>query len=170
MKARNLQALFNRLYDERKQILSQISTGRQEFANANANIANATAEATNAQTALNNADRARQNAELSYNNIHTANTDRQNKISEFKNSRERVIELKEQIERRNKIADEWDNDHKNLHDELALFWDFLETGRDSRTGPFYNRFTLSRKNAQKDFNQNKVAMFQYYQSHHSMAA
>lgn len=170
MKARNLQALFKRLYDERQQTLSQIRTGRQEFSNANTNIANATIDATNAQTAMNNADRVRQSAELRYNNIHTANTDRQNKISEFKNSRERIKELTEQIERRNKIVADWDKDHTNLHDELAQFWDFLETGRDSRTGPFYNRFTLSKKSAQADFDTTKVIKFQQYQSHYSMAA
>lgn len=170
MRARQLQALYNRLYEERKQILEQVNSGRQEFTNANANIANATTEATNAQNAMNAADVARQHAEQRYNHIHQVNLDRQDKINEFKNSRARVQELTEQIDRRNKIADEWDNDHKNLHDELVQFWDFLETGRDSRTGNFYNRFTLSKKSAQADFDLNKAAMFQQYQNHYSMAA
>lgn len=170
MRAQQLQALYNRLYDERKQILEQVNTGRQEFANANANIANARTEEANAQTAKDSADSARQHAEQRYNHIHQVNTDRQNKINEFKNSQARINELNEQIDRRNKIVADWDKDHANLHDELAQFWDFLETGRDSRTGPFYNRFTLSKKNAQGNFNQNKAALFQYYQSHHAMAA
>ena len=170
LRAQQLQQLYTRLYDERKQTLGQLNAARQELANANANIATATAEANAAQTALNTADRTRQNEERLYNYIQGRNTDRYNKITEFKNSKERVKELTDQIDRRNKIANEWDNDHKNLHDELVQFWDFLETGRDSKTGNFYNRFTLSKKKAQNQFDSTKQTLFQQYQNQYAMAA
>ena len=170
MKARHLQALFERLYDERKQILQQIREGRQEYANATANIHNAITDANNAQNALAQADTDRQSAEQRYNNIHTANTDRQDKISEFKNSRERVIELTEQIERRNEIANTWDDKHKNQYDELLEYWDFLETGRDARMGPFYNRWRLSKKKAQKNLDAKKVDLFQDFRNKYHYAA
>ncbi|MBR4860002.1 MAG: hypothetical protein IKV10_01750 [Alphaproteobacteria bacterium] len=50
-----------------------------------------------------------------------------------------------------------------MHDELIQFWDFIETGRYGRTGPFYNRFTLSKRKAQKDLDTKKISMFQQYQ-------
>ena len=170
LRAQQLQAQYNRLYDERKQTLQQINTARQEFANANTNIGTATAEANTAQTALNTADRNRQNEERLYNYIQGRNTDRYNKISEFKNARARIQELTDQIDRRNQIVNEWDSNHKNLHDELLQFWDFLETGRDSKTGNFYNRFTLSKKQAQKQLDNTKHMLFQQYQRGYTMAA
>lgn len=100
--------------------------------------------------------------EVLWNSAHGRNERQQARINEFDAAQRRVNELNEQIDRRNRIVDEWDDEHKNMYDELIQFWDFIETGRDSRTGPFYNRFKLSKKNAQKDFNAQKSNIFNQY--------
>lgn len=180
LKAKQLQEKYNQLYEQRKQKLSErrnledeLRTGRApggEYEVANNSIANAITEETNAQNALNNEQNAFNRAEQRYNATQASNNDRADKIKTFKNSRDKINELTEQINRRDTIMSEWDDKHKNQWNELRDYWNYLETGRDSRTGDFYNRFTMSKKKAQKDFDADKMAKFLEFQRNHSIAA
>ena len=105
-----------------------------------------------------------------WNSIRGRNDRQEQRINDFDSAKARVEELTAQIDRRNQIVNDWDNNHKNQYDELIQYWDFLETGRDSRTGNFYNRLTLSKKKAQSDFDTNKVALFTQYQNDYGAMA
>ena len=180
LKAQQLQAQYKQLYDQRKQKLAERQTLQNELRTgmapggeyevANNSIANARNEVNAAQTVLTDKENAFNRAEQRYNTTQTTNQDRADKINTFKNSRDKIKELTAQIERRDKIVNEWDDKHKNQWNELRDYWNYLETGRDSRTGDFYNRFTLSKKKAQGDFDADKMALFAEYQRRHSIAA
>ena len=180
LKAQQLQAQYTKLYDLRKQKLqerqtlqNELRTGMApggEYEVANNSITNAQNDVHVAQTALTAKENAFNRAEQRYNATQTANQNRANNINTFKNSRDKIKELDTQIERRNKIVNEWDDKHKNQWNELRDYWNFLETGRDSHTGPFYNRLTLSKKKAQSSLDANKMALFAEYQRRHSIAA
>lgn len=173
LKARQLQAQYNQLYDQRKQKLQERRTLQAElntakapggkYAEAMANIANARAEATRAEAVRNRENHY-------YTTEQALNYDRSDKIKTFKDSRQKIQELTTQIDRRNKIISEWDDKHINQWNELRDFWNYLETGRDSRTGDFYNRLKFSKKHAQQDFDADKIALFMEYKRHNTIAA
>ena len=50
------------------------------------------------------------------------------------------------------------------------YWDLLETGRDSHTGPMYSWALGNAKKKQDKFNQNKNAIFASYLDNYSMVA
>ena len=97
----------------------------------------------------------------------TKNRDTESKIKTFQDAKKQIEELNKQIRERQKTADEWDDKHKNLYDELIAYWDMLETGRNGRRGAFYNRWTLSKKKAQGDLDANKKAMFEEFLKNYS---
>ena len=180
LKAKQLQEKYNQLYEQRKQKLSErrnledeLRTGKApggEYEVANNSIANAITEETNAQTALNNEQNAFNRAEQRYNATQASNNDRADKIKTFRDSRDKIKELTEQINRRDTIVSEWDNKHVNQWNELRDYWNYLETGRDSRTGDFYNRLTMSKKKAQSNYDAEKMAKFMQFKQQHTIAA
>lgn len=180
LKAKQLQEKYNQLYEQRKQKLSErrnledeLRTGKApggEYEVANNSIANAITEQTNAQTALNNEQNAFNRAEQRYNATQASNNDRADKIKTFRDSRDKIRELTEQINRRDTIVSEWDNKHVNQWNELRDYWNYLETGRDSRTGDFYNRMTMSKKKAQSNYDAEKMAKFMQFKKQHTIAA
>ncbi len=163
MRARQLQAELGAKQNELNQKQNEI-TNKTNERTAKQNERRAKAAA---------AGRARRNLpglqgtfntnDVLWNSIRGRNDRQEQRLNDFENAKARVEELTAQIDRRNEIVNNWDSEHKNQYDELIQYWDFLETGRDSRTGNFYNRFTLSKKKAQKDFDANKMNLFQEYQ-------
>lgn len=123
-------------------------------------------DAKNAKAAYNRAKKAYETAENDYKTKQTDNINKSERIKQFENAQKRIAELNKMKESRDKEVNEWDDKHKNQYDDLIAYWDFLETGRDGRVGPFYNRFTLSKKKAQADFDTQKEAMFQAYKREH----
>lgn len=73
------------------------------------------------------------------------------RINEWNNANEAVKMLDAQIVQRDKKIRSWDNDHKNQYLELMAFWDFLETGRNTHTGPMYSWALGSAKSKQNAF-------------------
>ena len=179
LKAQQLQAKYNQLYDLRKQKLDERRNLQNELTAARApggaytvaiaSKPNADAEKNAAENIANNAETAFNNAESRYNTTQTRNSNRKNRIKTFKESRDKIQELTNHIDRRNKIVDEWDDKHTNQWNELRDYWNYLETGRDSRTGDFYNRLTPSKKKAQESFDAEKMAKFLAYKNQHSIA-
>ncbi len=123
-----------------------------------------------AKTDYNNAKKAYDRAEQEYQDAQNLSADTANKIEQFQDAEKRITELKQHVEERKKMVDSWDEKHKNQYDELIAYWDFLETGRDARMGPFYNRWRLSKKTAQKVLDSKKVDMFQNFKNNYSFAA
>jgi peptidoglycan hydrolase CwlO-like protein len=97
----------------------------------------------------------------------TKNRETESKIKTFQDAKKQIEELNRQIAEQQKTANEWDDKHKNLYDELIAYWDMLETGRNGRRGAFYNRWTLSKKKAQGDLDANKKAMFEEFLKNYS---
>ncbi len=73
------------------------------------------------------------------------------RINEWNNAKESVKMLDAQIAQRDKKLKSWDDNHKNQYMELMAFWDFLETGRNTHTGPMYSWALGSAKGKQKAF-------------------
>ena len=119
---------------------------------------------------FNDAKIAYKDAEQEYQDAQNISADTAGKIEQFEDAEKRIEELNRHIEERKKTVDTWDEKHKNQYDELIAYWDFLETGRDARMGPFYNRWRLSKKKAQKVFDTKKVDMFQDFKNKYSYAA
>lgn len=93
-----------------------------------------------------------------------------NKRQEFENATQTIQMLNDQITKQNNALINWDNDHKDKYKELMAYWDLLETGRDSHTGPMYSWALGNAKKKQNKFNQNKNAIFASYLNNYSMAA
>lgn len=93
-----------------------------------------------------------------------------NKRQEFENATQTIQMLNDQITKQNNALINWDNDHKDKYKELMAYWDLLETGRDSHTGPMYSWALGNAKKKQDKFNQNKNAIFASYLNNYSMAA
>ena len=65
----------------------------------------------------------------------------------------------------------WDENHTDKMEELVKYWNMLETGRNTKTGPMYNWFKrLRKKKAQEDLDNNKASIIAMYNSSHSIAA
>ncbi len=167
-----------------RQLQAQLHAKQNELAQKRNEITAKTNEQTTKQndrrTRAAAAGRARRNLpglqgtfntnDVLWQSIQGRNNRQEARINDFEDATARVRELTEQIDRRNEIVNSWDDIHKNQFDELIQYWDFLETGRDSRTGNFYNRFTLSKKKAQKNFDANKVNLFQQYKNDYGAMA
>ncbi|MBO5696636.1 MAG: hypothetical protein J6S06_03920, partial [Alphaproteobacteria bacterium] len=154
-----LQEQYNQMADQLTELRRQLAAKR---AQRNAMTPAELNRIAHARRTLASAQLDMNTKKVLWNSAHVRNERHQACIDEFYAAQRRVNELNEQIDRRNRIVNEWDAEHKNMYDELIQFWDFIETGRDSRTGPFYNRFKLSKKNAQKDFNAQKSNIFNQY--------
>ena len=79
----------------------------------------------------------------------------QDAINKYKKATAEIEALEETIKKDEKKLGSWDEDHANVYEELMAYWDFLETGRDSHTGPLYTRRFASAENNQKRLNDPK---------------
>ncbi len=96
---------------------------------------------------------------------------RQRLLEHLVNGQELLDQLNEQITRHEEEVRNWDATHVDDLEELVKYWNMLETGRNTKTGPMYNWFrNLSAKNAQKRFNGQVSTLIADYNSSHSIAA
>lgn len=111
---------------------------------------------------------------IQYNRNSTAITNRdneQNKLNNLVNGTELVNQLSEQITRHQEEYDNWDTNHRDAFKELSNYWNRLETGRNTHTGPMYNWFRhLNAKKAQEDLNARSASIMAAYNNSHSIAA
>lgn len=102
----------------------------------------------------------------------TSNRDsKQSELDDLVNGTELLTQLNDQITRHADEVRNWDANHVDDLEELVKYWNMLETGRNTKTGPMYNWFrNLSAKNAQKRFNGQVSTLIADYNSSHSIAA
>ena len=93
-----------------------------------------------------------QNAQNIYNAAQSNVDDLNTKIEDFENATARIKELDERIKKRDDTVNNWDKDHQDKYQELMAYWDLLETGRDSHTGPMYSWALGNAKKKQDKFN------------------
>lgn len=99
------------------------------------------------------------------------NNAEQNKLDQLIEGTDLLIQLDEQITRHEQELANWDSNHTDDLEELVLYWNRLETGRNTKTGPMYNWFrNLSAKEAQKRLNRQKNTIISNYNASHSIAA
>lgn len=96
---------------------------------------------------------------------------KQNELDNLVNGTELLNQLNEQIPRHEAEVANWDANHFDEMEQLALYWNRLETGRNTKTGPMYNWVRhLSAKSAQKDLDKRRNAIILDYNKSHSIAA
>lgn len=164
-------ALANSLMMQRMQAEQQIQQNNAEIQTTTqkraqipaADLANARAHIAQYQTDMQNAQQAYDAAQNTADDLNT-------KIDDFDNATARIKELDENIKKRNDTVNNWDKDHQDKYRELMAYWDMLETGRDSHTGPMYSWALGNAKKKQDKFNQNKNAIFASYLNNYSMVA
>lgn len=82
-----------------------------------------------------------------------------------------IKQLNDQITRHQDELRNWDANHTDEMEELIQYWNRLETGRLTKSGPMYNWFrNINAKNAQKRLDNDKAAIIAHYNSRHSIAA
>jgi len=86
----------------------------------------------------------------------------ENRLNQWDNATKSIEELTKQINDTQETLRNWDEDHNTKYTELMAYWDMLETGRDFHTGKMYNWGTLSKKNAQKNFDAQKATIVSDY--------
>ena len=132
-------ALANSLMMQRMQAEQQIQQNNAEIQTTTqkraqipaADLANARANIAQYQTDM-------QNAQNIYNAAQSNVDDLNTNIDDFDNATARIKELDESIKKRDDMVKNWDKDHQDKYRELMAYWDMLETGRDSHTGPMYS--------------------------------
>lgn len=101
----------------------------------------------------------------------TDHNNKQNELDDLVNGTELLAQLRIQITQHEDEVANWDNNHMDEMEELALYWNRLETGRNTKTGPMYNWFRfLSKKKAQGDFDGRAAGIISAYNKNHSIAA
>ena len=113
---------------------------------------------------------ARDTAKSAYDTAQAYVDDLGAKIEDFENATARIKEYDERIKKRNDTVNNWDKDHQDKYKELMAYWDLLETGRDSHTGPMYSWALGNAKKKQDKFDKNKNVIFATYSNKYSMAA
>ena len=113
---------------------------------------------------------ARDTAKSAYDTAQAYVDDLNTKIEDFENATARIKELDERIKKRDDTVNNWDKDHQDKYQELMAYWDLLETGRDSHTGPMYSWALGNAKKKQDKFDKNKNIIFATYSNKYSMAA
>lgn len=107
-------------------------------------------------------------------NIQTYRTDlkkNQDSLNDLVNGKQIIDELNQRIPEQEAQFANWDTTHTDKMDELVKYWNMLETGRNTKTGPMYNWWLhKSAKNAQKDFDTEKASIIAKYNASHSIAA
>ena len=95
----------------------------------------------------------------------------QDALNDFVNGTETLNQLKALITQQEDEILHWDENHTDKMEELVKYWNMLETGRNTKTGPMYNWFKrLRKKKAQEDLDNNKASIIAMYNSSHSIAA
>jgi seryl-tRNA synthetase len=102
------------------------------------------------------------NANKNYNSIEQEINRKEQAVKKFRSAQEEIKNLSSAIDERNKKHNNWDKDHKNAYQELAAYWDMLETGRDSHGGKMYSWAIGSKKAKQKAFDAQKQAIIDSY--------
>ena len=140
-------ALANGLMMQRMQAEQQIQDINQQRAQIPAaDLAHARQHIAQYQTDM-------QNAQNIYNAAQSNVDDLNTNINDFDNATERLKELNERIKKRDDTVNNWDTDHQDKYQELMAYWDLLETGRDSHTGPMYSWALGKATKKQDKFNQ-----------------
>ena len=107
-------------------------------------------------------------------NIQTYRTDlkdNQKSLNDLVNGKQIIDELNQRIPEQEAEFANWDTTHTDKMEELVKYWNMLETGRNTKTGPMYNWwFFRSAKNAQKNFDKKKALKIAKYNASHSIAA
>lgn len=102
---------------------------------------------------------------------HATLTAQRQKLDDLVNGTELLTQLREQITRHQDEVSNWDANHMDEMEELALYWNMLETGRNTKTGPMYNWVrNLNKNNAQKRFSGQISGLVSAYNQSHSIAA
>ena len=121
-------------------------------------------------TQFRNDIQAMKNREQTLHNDETAVAQQESRITKWESANSRIDELNTSIDAHRDELANWDQKHKDLYKELVSYWDKLETGRDSRTGPLINRFGfLSTEKAQKDLDAKKSQMMVNHINNYRMA-
>ena len=106
-------------------------------------------------------------------NIQTYRTDlkkNQDSLNDLVNGKQIIDELNQRIPEQEAEFANWDTTHTDKMEELVKYWNMLETGRNTKTGPMYNWWLKSAKKAQDDFNKEKAIKIAKYNASHSIAA
>lgn len=156
MQKREKQKLGNeKLAEAQKLRNEQLQINQQALANARANIAQYQQNFTNAENLYNTAQAAADSLDT--------------RINDFTVASDRIKELNARINKRNEEISNWDENHKDKYKELLAYWDFLETGRNTRTGNMYSWMPGSAKKKQAKFDATKMARLQAYMSNYNVA-
>ena len=92
-----------------------------------------------------------------------------NDLETLINGTETVKQLETQIAAHQDEVAHWDERHIDKIEELTLYWNMLETGRNTKTGKMYNWFkNLYKTNAQNRFDGKKAGIIADYMSNHSI--
>ena len=107
-------------------------------------------------------------------NIQTYRTNlktNQKNLNDLVNGKQIIDELNQRIPEQEAEFANWDTTHTDKMEELIKYWNMLETGRNTKTGPMYNWFrNLSQKNAEKRFANDRAGIIARYNASHSIAA
>ncbi|MDW2995986.1 MAG: hypothetical protein R8M71_03435 [Alphaproteobacteria bacterium] len=107
-------------------------------------------------------------------NIQTYRTNlktNQKNLNDLVNGKQIIDELNQRIPEQEAEFANWDTTHTDKMEELVKYWNMLETGRNTKTGPMYNWFrNLSQKNAEKRFANDRAGIIARYNASHSIAA
>ena len=96
---------------------------------------------------------------------------KQQNLEDIINGTELLAQLNAQIADHERELNNWDTNHIDELEDLVKYWNMLETGRTTKTGPMYNWFrNLSKKNAQKRFNTQIPTIISAYNQSHTIAA
>lgn len=103
--------------------------------------------------------------------ISSQNNRADTRLSNWDQAKDTISMLNAQIQQHDTQLQEWDDNHKDRYMELMAYWDLLETGRDTHTGPMYKWGLLrSNKHSQSKFDKQKNTLISNYMSGYSYAA
>lgn len=163
MAARRLQAQMDAKMNDRDAKVQEHQTKSQQ-------LNGMTAAYNTAQQNLAAHQQAFQNADQTWNATHNANEQLNTNINMFDDATNSIQELNAQIQRHSQELQNWDANHIDHAKDLIAYWDLLETGRTTYSGPLWNFINPSKKSAQNKLNQNKAQIIQMHQQNYSLTA
>ena len=96
---------------------------------------------------------------------------RESLLNKLVDGQDLLNQLNEQVTRHEDEVSNWDANHVDEMEELVKFWNRLETGRNTKTGPMYNWFKhLNKQNAQKDLIANKQTILDAWRQKNTIGA
>lgn len=110
---------------------------------------------------------AMNNAKSQYDVTHEDKNNRKEKLDAYKNANSEVKIWENKQKANEEKLNNWGQENIDVYKELMSYWDFLETGRDSHTGPLYD---WSLGNAKNKKNTDALAKLQRFQQNYGMAA